>query len=63
MTAISAFPNYSTILRVTGDDILIEPNYLRKTIDHHFKVNADYTDAKLLPSGTEVEVVESNVLS
>ena len=62
MTAISAFPNYSTILRVTGDDILIEPNYLRKTIDHHFKVNADYTDAKLLPSGTEVEVFESNVL-
>ena len=55
-------PDFSTILRVTGDDILIEPNYLKKTIDHHFKNNADYTDAKLLPSGTEVEVFESSVL-
>lgn len=62
MSAISAYPNYSTILRVTGDDILIEPNYLKKTIDYHFKVNADYTDAKLLPSGTEVEVFETSIL-
>jgi N,N'-diacetyllegionaminate synthase len=63
MLAVSNYPEYSTILRVTGDDILIEPNYLKKTIQYHFKVNADYTDAKLLPSGTEVEVFESSVLS
>lgn len=62
MVAVDAYPDYSTVLRVTGDDILIEPNYLKKTIDHHFKSNADYTDAKLLPSGTEVEVFESSVL-
>ncbi len=62
MVAIAAYPDYSTVLRVTGDDILIEPNYLKKTIDHHFKSNADYTDAKSLPSGTEVEVFESSVL-
>tara|TARA_B100001057_G_scaffold499631_1_gene611049 strand:- start:4398 stop:6176 length:1779 start_codon:yes stop_codon:yes gene_type:complete len=62
MSAISTLPDYSTILRITGDDILIEPYYLKKTIDHHFKVNADYTDAKSLPSGTEVEVFESSVL-
>ncbi len=62
MSAISKHPDYSTILRVTGDDILIEPYYLKKTVDHHFTVNADYTDAKLLPSGTEVEVFESSVL-
>ena len=62
MVAIKTYPEYSTILRVTGDDILIEPNYLKKTIEHHFKLNADYTDAKLLPSGTEVEVFESSVL-
>ncbi len=62
MPAISAYPYHSTILRVTGDDILIEPNYLKKTIDYHFKVNADYTDAKSLPSGTEVEVFEASIL-
>ena len=62
MSAIASFPEHTTILRVTGDDILIEPNYLKKTLDHHFKMNADYTDAKALPSGTEVEVFESSVL-
>tara|TARA_A100001035_G_C27782670_1_gene502600 strand:- start:1897 stop:3666 length:1770 start_codon:yes stop_codon:yes gene_type:complete len=62
MVAVESYPDFSTILRITGDDILIEPNYLKKTIDHHYKLNADYTDAKLLPSGTEVEVFESSVL-
>ena len=62
MSAIAAYPEHTTILRVTGDDILIEPNYLKKTLDHHFEMNADYTDAKALPSGTEVEVFESSVL-
>ena len=62
MSAVAAYPEHSTVLRVTGDDILIEPNYLKKTLDYHFEMNADYTDAKALPSGTEVEVFESSVL-
>ena len=51
MSAVAAYPEYSTVLRVTGDDVLIEPNYLKKTLDYHFEMNADYTDAKALPSG------------
>ena len=62
MSAIAEYPDFTTIIRVTGDDILIEPDYLKKTLDHHFEMSADYTDAKNLPSGTEVEVFESSVL-
>lgn len=62
MSAISEYPDFTSIIRVTGDDIFIEPDYLKKTLDHHFEMSADYTDAKNLPSGTEVEVFESSVL-
>ena len=50
------------ILRITGDDLLIDPEYLEKGICYHKENNLDYTDCKLLPSGTEVEVINSNVL-
>jgi N,N'-diacetyllegionaminate synthase len=50
------------ILRITGDDILIDPDYLKKSIDYHNDNNLDYTDSKLLPSGTEVEVINASVL-
>ncbi len=55
-------PDFEIILRITGDDILIDPDYLQKTIDHHKANNSDYTDAKNLPSGTEVEVFSKKVL-
>lgn len=50
------------ILRVTGDDILIDPDYLEKSINYHKDNNLDYTDSKLLPTGTEVEVINTSVL-
>ena len=43
-------------LRITGDDILIDPMYAEKTIATHLDSNADYTDCKDIPSGTEVEI-------
>ncbi len=45
------------IVRITGDDILIDPIHLDMAIDHHLRHNNDYTDCKALPSGTEGEVV------
>ena len=60
--AINRYEDHNTILRVTGDDILIDPYYLNKTVKWHFKNNADYTDAKCLPSGTEVEVFNAEIL-
>jgi len=50
------------IIRVTGDDILINPYYLNKTINFHLENNFDYTDNKSLPSGTEVEIFNKEVL-
>lgn len=50
------------VLRVTGDDILVDPEYLDRAVAHHLAVNAEYTDMKALPSGTEVEVFDAAVL-
>lgn len=50
------------IVRATADDILIDPNYLDRTVEHHFVTNSEYTDNKALPSGTEVEVFDTDLL-
>ncbi|MBF0328472.1 MAG: N-acetylneuraminate synthase family protein [Nitrospirae bacterium] len=62
MLAVDDHPDHSLILRITGDDLLMDSEYLFKTLEYHLKMNADYTDAKQLPSGVEVEVFNSAVL-
>ena len=61
---ISAIKQKKTdlVIRVTGDDILIDPYYLDKTIDFHLENNFEYTDNKALPSGTEVEIFNKEIL-
>lgn len=54
--------DHNITLRITGDDILIDPFYLNETVTYHLKTNADYTDAKKIPSGVEVEVFNSKEL-
>lgn len=63
MLALKDNPEYPIVLRITGDDLLIDCEYLIKTVNHHLQTNADYTDAKSLPSGVEVEVFNAEVLS
>ena len=55
--AFNSHLDYDIILRITGDDLLIDPEYLEKGICYHKENNLDYTDCKSLPSGTEVEVI------
>ncbi|MCO4783741.1 MAG: N-acetylneuraminate synthase family protein [Candidatus Cloacimonetes bacterium] len=62
MIAIDDNSDHDLTLRVTGDDILIDPEYLDYTVQWHLDKNAHYTDAKCLPSGTEVEVFNSSTL-
>ena len=62
MLAVDDNQNHNIVLRITGDDILIDSEYLKKTVDYHLEKNAHYTDAKRLPSGTEVEVFDSYIL-
>lgn len=50
------------VVRVTGDDILIDPDYLDKGIAYHLESNVEYTDLKDLPSGTEVELFDARLL-
>ena len=52
----------NTIVRITGDDILIDPKYLDLALDHHFKKNFDYTNNKKLPGGAEVEIFDLDFL-
>lgn len=63
MQAVNDNPEYDLILRITGDDILIDPFYVNKSVNYHIENNLDYTSAKSLPSGTEVEVINSSVLN
>ena len=57
--AAKKFGNFDHLVRVTGDDILIDHNYLDIAIRHHLSKNSDYTDHKLLPSGFETEIIFS----
>ena len=61
---VAACDQYSAdvVLRVTGDDILVDPVYLDRSVKHHLETGAEYTAAKALPSGTEVEVFNASVL-
>jgi len=53
---------FDHIVRITGDDILIDPKYMDLAIDYHLENNADYTDHKSLPSGMETEIFRREVL-
>ena len=50
------------IVRVTGDDILVDPVHIDLAIDYHLRHNNDYTDCKALPGGTEGEVISVSAL-
>ena len=44
------------VIRITGDDIMVDPEYIDKIIDDHNESQVDYTSSKKLPSGTETEI-------
>lgn len=50
------------VVRVTGDDLLVDPDYIDYGLSCHCTQNSDYSDLKSLPSGTEVEFFNSSVL-
>ena len=45
--------NHNIVVRVTGDDILIDVDYMNLAINHLLENNLDYVDHKDLPSGTK----------
>lgn len=49
-------------LRVTGDDLLVDPEYVDRAVEEHVRRHREYSDVKQLPSGTEVEVFDADLL-
>jgi len=54
--------NHNIVVRVTGDDILIDPDYMNLAINYLLENNLDYVDHKSLPSGTETEIFDRRTL-
>jgi spore coat polysaccharide biosynthesis protein SpsF len=50
------------IVRVTADDILVDPEYLRKAVKEHIKYEADFTHIPKLPRGFDCEVISRKAL-
>tara|TARA_B100000787_G_scaffold170156_1_gene164435 strand:- start:1890 stop:3632 length:1743 start_codon:yes stop_codon:yes gene_type:complete len=55
--------NHNIVVRVTGDDILIDPKYMDTAINYLLENNLEYVDHKALPSGTETEIFDRNILN
>ncbi len=50
------------ILRITGDDILIDPEYVDHAVKHHLTSGAEYSDLKAVPKGADFEVLDVRLL-
>ena len=50
------------VIRVTGDDILVDPSYMDLATEYLLENNLDYVDHKRLPSGTETEIFDKETL-
>ena len=59
----ATYENEHTVVRITGDDILVDPYYLDEGIDQHLSAGVDYTSMKSLPSGTEAEYFSRRALA
>ena len=61
ITAIDKF-NLDIVIRITGDDILLDPHHA-KLLVHYLRLhNLDYVSAKDLPGGTEAEAFTASTL-
>jgi N,N'-diacetyllegionaminate synthase len=52
----------SVVVRVTGDDILVDPAFLDRAVDYHLAKNSEYTAYPGLPKGMETEIISVSAL-
>ena len=50
------------VVRITGDDILIDNENFQVSLDYFLQNNFDYVDNKKLIGGTETEIFDYNLL-
>jgi spore coat polysaccharide biosynthesis protein SpsF len=53
---------FDHVVRLTGDNPLIDPQIIRQTISEHLKEAVDYTHTDGLPQGMNVEIIRSSAL-
>lgn len=58
----AAKENADVVVRITGDDILIDPTFLDRAVGFHLAKNADYSAYPGLPKGMEAEIVSVSAL-
>ena len=54
--------DFDIVLRVTGDDIFLDPDHVELLINYLRQHNLDYVSAKSLPGGTEAEAFTASTL-
>lgn len=50
------------IVRITGDDILVEPGYVKEAVFEHLETGSDFTRIPELPKGFDCEVISKKAL-
>ena len=46
INGLKKIKNIASVIRITGDDIMVDPYYIDKSISEHNRLNADYTSSK-----------------
>lgn len=59
---ISKDEKFDIVVRVTGDNLIIDGDCLKRTLEHHVKTKADYTKTTGLPLGMNFEILNGNSL-
>ncbi|SNS56173.1 spore coat polysaccharide biosynthesis protein SpsF [Ekhidna lutea] len=54
---------FEHVIRLTGDNPMIDPSYLIKAIESHLSLDSDYTKTIGLPLGTNFEIVKAGCLT
>ena len=54
--------NAKTIVRVTADNPLTDPEIMDEMIESHFDLNSEYTFADRIPDGAESEIIQTDLL-
>ena len=61
-TGIVKDNGYSTVVRLTADNPIIDIDLLDRTISYHLENNSDYTKTEALPTGMNFEVMTGSAL-
>ncbi|MCX2837915.1 hypothetical protein OQ279_07080 [Salinimicrobium sp. MT39] len=59
---IASKNNFDFIVRLTGDNPLVDLKVLNTALREHFSANADYTNTKGLPAGMNMEIITTEKL-